>query len=167
MTILKDDGGGITKRSLQFWEYNKATIGKIERIEFSLNPLATITLSEGGFPYTVDYTFKALGERGEIWLSGCNCGYGGEGPHGTKKILVELGIKDDVADILVHGKYSNINMDAVHEMPTIKMKCYNCGEVFTSEVTEAEAEVILSAQEAFGGEIPESMCPICIGLIGR
>lgn len=31
----------------------------------------------------------------ELWLAGCNCGYGGTGPHGTERILKEYGIKDE------------------------------------------------------------------------
>lgn len=31
-------------------------------------------------------------EMNEMWLGGCNCGYGGEGPHGTETILLECGL---------------------------------------------------------------------------
>ncbi len=43
------------------------------------------------------------GKKGIILLSGCNSGYGGEGPNGTRKILVELGIEPEKARHLMHN----------------------------------------------------------------
>ncbi|MGG1571665.1 hypothetical protein [Fictibacillus sp. NRS-1165] len=32
----------------------------------------------------------------ELWIDGCNCGYGGEGPHGSEKILKDIGLPREI-----------------------------------------------------------------------
>ena len=91
-----DDGGGITVRSLEFWHENKHRIGEVLSLEASLEPLRT---ADGELRTTMtdltgfeEWNVEIKGENGSIFLSGCNCGYGGEGPNGTAKILAELGL---------------------------------------------------------------------------
>ncbi len=94
---LKDEGHGVTRKSLAFWQENKHLIGKVICIEGDREGLYKEERESGGIPYTVDYTLLIFGTRGAILLSGCNCGYGGEGPNGTAKILHELGSTMDDA----------------------------------------------------------------------
>lgn len=39
----------------------------------------------------------------EWWFNGCNCGYGGEGPHGSETILRKLGIEQEMIDKLFYS----------------------------------------------------------------
>lgn len=34
----------------------------------------------------------------EMWLGGCNCGYGGEGPHGSESVLEYLGLSSELIE---------------------------------------------------------------------
>lgn len=94
---LKDDGGGITSKSLKFWNENKNNIGFVFGLEASVGALHTEKRTENGVTYFVEYNCKIYGYKGDILLSGCNCGYGGTGPNGTAKILAELGVPIDKA----------------------------------------------------------------------
>lgn len=87
----KDDGGGITERSLAFWDANKGKIGKVNAIEVGKEPLVKELGQEG---YEVEYNMIITGTEGAIWLSGCACGYPGEGSTGTEKIFKDLGVQD-------------------------------------------------------------------------
>lgn len=40
----------------------------------------------------------------EMWLYGCNCGYSGEGPHGSKDILAELGFPKEQQDHIFYHR---------------------------------------------------------------
>ena len=105
MPYLKDDGGGITERSLKFWNENKSKIGKVTHVEVSEEGLQTEDRkSESGITYPVEYNTMITGTQGSILLSGCNCGYGGEGPNGTAKILAELGLHIDKARKAMYQK---------------------------------------------------------------
>ncbi len=88
----KDEGHGITAKSLEFWDQHKLLIGEVTHIAGSFEPLE------------LEYNLKIYGLYGTILLSGCTCGYGGEGPNGTRKILEELGIDHDKAMELVSQK---------------------------------------------------------------
>lgn len=90
--MLKDSGHGITDESIKFWNKNKERLGKVTHVIVTQMPLYTELRESGsGTPYTVEYNFIAVGNGGMMLLSGCNCGYGGTGPNGTVRILVELG----------------------------------------------------------------------------
>jgi len=90
--VLRDDGHGITEKSLEFWHANRHKLGDIEVIVVTAEPLLVEQKEDYGIKYNVEYNFWAGGTTGVIYLSGCNCGYGGEGPNGTAKILAELGL---------------------------------------------------------------------------
>ena len=109
--LLKDDGGGITVRSLQFWNENKDKVGLIIGLEASVDAIHTENRTENGITYPVEYNCKIYGYLGDILLSGCNCGYGGEGPNGTAKILAELGLPIEKARKAMYQK--TIHYDAL------------------------------------------------------
>lgn len=81
--IWHDDGYGITQTSLAFFRERRECIGSIVGVTMLADPS-----EDGGW---TTYPFRIIGEDAEIWLSGCNSGYGGEGPHGSITILKELG----------------------------------------------------------------------------
>lgn len=82
----KDEGYGITERSLAFWRENKVRLGRIVRAE--LRDFRTTQ-----YPLVIT---DAHGNQ--ILLSGCAGGYGGEGPGGTLKVLQDAGFTD--ADVV-------------------------------------------------------------------
>jgi len=111
---LKDGGHGITEKSLKFWKENKNSIGKITHVWASFEPLLTENRTENFYgqahvDYVVEYNFVAFGYEGAIFLSGCNSGYFGEGPHGTAKILVELGLNKEIAERVIGHKQIHYN----------------------------------------------------------
>jgi len=108
---LKDNGHGITKESLKFWQDNKDKIGLPIRLEASFEGLVTENREESGVTYPVEYTCIIHGYEGTILLSGCNCGYLGTGPHGTAKILIELGLDKNKAERVIGQK--TIHYDAL------------------------------------------------------
>lgn len=77
--LYKDRGARVTQLSLKYFEKNKNKLGKIWKIEVGFEPIRKTAKR--------NYNMVLKGTKGEMWLSGCNCGYGGEGPHGTAKIL--------------------------------------------------------------------------------
>lgn len=102
---LKDGGHGITEKSLEYWDINKHKLGEIINILVTAEPLLEETQKyNDSLEYTVEYNFKAEGTMGTMFLSGCNCGYGGTGPNGTAKILIELGIPHASAKNAIMGK---------------------------------------------------------------
>ncbi len=87
--IYLDNGYGVSEKSLAFFREHKHLVGEIESIKM--------------IPYTnteIIYPFKVVGDVGEIWLSGCTAGYGGEGPRATIDILKELGYPDEACDVV-------------------------------------------------------------------
>ena len=97
MVIYMDDGGGVTEDSIAF--YRHAQIGRIIRADVSRDPLKVVVKQSfdsyglvRGWVH-LEYTLILFdNKRNELWLSGCNCGYGGTGPHGTYTILQECGL---------------------------------------------------------------------------
>ena len=100
MTILKDPGHGVTRKSLDFWAANKSKIGPVLSIEVDDNLHSE--LSPEGYP--LEYPCAIYGADGMIRLSGCTCGYGGEGPNGTAKILMDIGVEREAARRLMLQK---------------------------------------------------------------
>ena len=97
--ILKDGGDGITDKSLKFWNENKSKLGKISHVEVS----AEGWIDRDGYEYPVEYEYNCMivGKDATMLLSGCNCGYFGQGPHGTAKILTELGLNKSEAERVI------------------------------------------------------------------
>lgn len=88
MSLLKDNGHGITAQSLDFWRANKDKIGPVLSVE--VRDGLHVELDPSGHP--LEYPCAVYGADGIIYLSGCTCGYGGEGPNGTAEILAEIGV---------------------------------------------------------------------------
>jgi len=76
-TILHDEGHGITQRSLEYLEAYLDIVKAMKPYEVIID-----------FGRTFSLEIKC--ERGVVLLSGCNCGYGGTGPHGSVKALEML-----------------------------------------------------------------------------
>ena len=95
--IYKDNGYGITEKSLKLWKRRKGDIGKIGVVEAKRES-------------PDEYTLIIIGSEGEIWLSGCNCGYGGTGPNGTRQILEELGVNPEDARCYMFLKEFDLNL---------------------------------------------------------
>jgi hypothetical protein len=94
MNVCKDNGHGVTRQSLEFWRANRAKIGPVLSLECGEACLRGM-LSPSGVP--LEYTCIIYGRDGEIWLSGCTCGYGGEGPRGTAHVLMDIGVPENRA----------------------------------------------------------------------
>jgi len=95
--LLKDDGNGVTAESLDFWRANKDKIGPVSFVE--VHDDLHVEQSPEGYP--LEYPCAIYGADGVIYLSGCTCGYGGEGPNGTAKILADVGLPLEEARKLV------------------------------------------------------------------
>jgi len=113
----KDDGCGITVESLEFWDQHKPLIGEVTRIACSFRPLRVDVKLHNGYIIPLEYNLKIFGTRGTILLSGCSCGYGGEGPNGTRRILEELGVDHDRAMELIHQKRFATNIGGYDDNP--------------------------------------------------
>lgn len=83
--IYRDNGSGVTEESLRFWRNVKRKVGKVKLL------ICEEKWDEENRSWR-EYNTRIVGENGEVWLSGLNCGYGGEGPHGLLRLLVELGV---------------------------------------------------------------------------
>jgi len=104
MAIFKDSGAGSTDISLKYWKRVKARLGRIIRADASFEPLIKEPRTWNGIPYMAEYNLILIDDRGnEVRLSGCNCGYGGTGPHGTFEILKDAGLLDQNADFNESG----------------------------------------------------------------
>jgi hypothetical protein len=107
-----DNGGGVTRKSLEYWKQEKHRIGAVLKVEAAFEPLEKVPATYNGdgafnsvIHYTKDYNVQITGTDGVIMLSGCNSGYGGEGPNGTRAILEELGISHEEAVSLMTQKH--------------------------------------------------------------
>ena len=95
--VLYTDDDGITEEALERYRYRKPVLGKVVRIELQFNePL--LTKGDRGWNMLIE------GEQ-VLALSGCNCGYGGEGPRGAKTILDDIGIPEDQAKQVFVSRY--------------------------------------------------------------
>jgi len=77
--VLHDDGGGITARSLEYFHRHIHRLGRV--LEVNLNRDAL-------------FGMEIRGTEGIMLLSGCSCGYNGEGPRGSIEVLRALGVDD-------------------------------------------------------------------------
>ena len=93
--VIHDGGEGITIESLQFFKDHARQIGRVFEINLNHNAL---------------FHMEIIGTEGIILLSGCNCGYRGEGPHGSAAILKRLGILDKAICNKVFSK-KNLTID--------------------------------------------------------
>ncbi len=93
--ILADDFG-VTVRALASWDSYKEQLGTVKTVLVSFAGIEGLPIGENDLA-----GFLALGSTGAgLALSGTNCGYGGEGPHGTARILRELGVTEAVVGMV-------------------------------------------------------------------
>jgi len=95
MLILKDDGYGTTVESLRFFRKCRDYLGEILSVEMI-------------YYYKdeewVEYPLHIIGSLAEMRLSGCNSGFGGEGPHGSVTVLRELGYPEPYCEYPLQRK---------------------------------------------------------------
>jgi hypothetical protein len=107
------DNSGTTSKSIDFYKKHKDNLKEIYGVYMYFNDIDPI----------VDGYYENIGssehpelqklanphmvikdtEGNAIWLGGCNCGYGGEGPGGSIRILRDLGILTDEIEALVRS----------------------------------------------------------------
>jgi len=144
--IFKDDGHGVTDLSLKFFREVKGNIGTIIEAEASQEPLRTERDKDG---YLTEYNLiLADSEGNEIWLSGCNCGYGGTGPHGTFEILKEVGLlsqdcafEDSSIPDLKHCAWGITKLEAETSTPKLKDFCEHCRPLMKQVLDEIQVRV--------------------------
>jgi len=98
--ILHDTGGGVTKESLDFWD-------KVKNL-YDVQWLDIYITFGRHFSFEIFGIDNKSNESVILLLSGCNCGYGGEGPHGSLKIVKEL--NPTIDENLIFGN-KNIHLD--------------------------------------------------------
>jgi len=87
--LRADNGHGVTRQSLDYWKDVAPVVKEdsVRRIVVSNRDLGP----EDGVTRP-GYTMKIEANGYKVLLSGCNCGYGGEGPHGSLKVLEDIGV---------------------------------------------------------------------------
>lgn len=102
------DYSGSTQKSLMEFQKHKNKLKTIRSIHIYFNELDAI--NDGFYLPSDIYRYGDLisldnphfilidSVGNELWLGGCNCGYGGAGPHGSKEILSELGLSYDLIE---------------------------------------------------------------------
>jgi hypothetical protein len=96
--ILYAEDYGITAEAVERYQYRKPVLGKVIRVELQFNePL--ITKGDDGWNMLIE------GEEDVLALSGCNCGYAGEGPRGAITILADIGVPEDQYKEVISNKY--------------------------------------------------------------
>ena len=97
MQVYHDDGGGITEASKQHFSL---MLSHLRSKGFS--PVQVTIHAEG------EFMFELYGIQGKeaivILESGFNSGYGGEGPHGSKWALEQLGVLPKLASEVFQRK---------------------------------------------------------------
>ncbi|MCQ2583448.1 MAG: helix-turn-helix domain-containing protein [Treponema sp.] len=92
---------GITSTSLSYYYEHKKDLGNIYQVliyEYEIDAINDkyYEPSEeeyGNGLYRLDIPLMIIkGDKNEMWLGGCTCGYSGTGPSGAVKILTDLGI---------------------------------------------------------------------------
>ena len=75
-----DGGHGVTEESIKYFKTLRGKLGEIIQINLDSDR---------------EYVMEINCSVGIVLLSGCNCGYGGTGPHGTLKILEMIGLDSE------------------------------------------------------------------------
>ncbi|AEY65741.1 helix-turn-helix domain-containing protein [Clostridium sp. BNL1100] len=99
---------GITVKSLKFFDENIGKLSEIAAVFIFFNDFDAIL--DGFFDVEEEFELNGLKRvvnptcvirdinGDEIWLAGVTCGYGGEGPRGTKTIFRSLGVGEDIIE---------------------------------------------------------------------
>lgn len=133
------DRSGNTHKSIKFFEENIEELDKIESIFIFFDEIdaaigdfyiASNLLKIGELRHieTPHFIIRDINGQ-ELWLGGCNCGYGGAGPHGSQHVLSMLRdskrlsnfnyTNDDIENILYH-RVVNIFVDSEGNTEIIK-----------------------------------------------
>lgn len=135
------DRSGTTKKSVEFFKENIHKLDEIQSIFIFFDEIdsaignffiASDLLKIGELRHieTPHLIIKDINGQ-ELWLGGCNCGYGGTGPHGSKQILSLLRdsnklknfnyTDEKIKEILYH-RVVNILIDSVGNTDVITRK---------------------------------------------
>jgi len=79
------EDSGITEYSLNYYLNHRTELGTVKTAKCGPGHL------------------EIEGDEGHMRLSGCTCGYAGEGPHGTAKILRDLGVSETDAERIMQA----------------------------------------------------------------
>jgi hypothetical protein len=102
MIYLRDPGHGITRESLEFFNRHRKQLGVIREVSCNARD-------------PTGYSVRIVGDMGEMQLSGLNCGYGGEGPHGLYEVLTSIGAESRrfwETDISRHDRIRYVRWDS-------------------------------------------------------
>lgn len=117
----------ITSRSISFYHANKYKLGKVFQVTIYCNQIDAIrdgyyeqSEEEYGYNlYRLDVPSMIIkGEKNEMWLGGCSCGYSGTGPSGSLEILSDLGI--EVSNNIINQKIIEYQKQNNQWIQTIK-----------------------------------------------
>lgn len=107
------DREGSTFESIDYFKKNRKYLGEIvasysyfDEVDACLDNffLPSKTMQYGEILWLDIPGLVLVDSKGkQMWLSGCNCGYGGTGPHGTAEILKLCGFQDkDIQNVFHH-----------------------------------------------------------------
>ncbi len=97
LIVYHDDGGGVTQRSLEYWKKTKQPDWQVRQV----------TCKNSGIFTTEVTCFDNEHNLIVVLLSGMNCGYGGEGPHGLLDLLTDcdIPVTDSVKSYVFERSY--------------------------------------------------------------
>lgn len=147
-------GEGVTWRGVAYFENNVSEYENINSVRIYFHEYDA--LLDNYFTLEDDYAENQLirvksplfvigftnGE--EIWLDSCNCGYGGEGPHGSEAIMRKIGIDQEKINELFYCKkisYFKENDEWLVEKP--EEKTQKIEEKLLREMSDASGTVYL------------------------
>lgn len=101
-----DANWGITNDSLEFYKIYRPGFGPVNEAIVIADDTDGIERGYGPYgdrPSSPTLILRNL-DGDEMWLSGCCCGYGGEGPSGTERILHAEGFHESLIGLVrTHG----------------------------------------------------------------
>lgn len=116
-TVMSDESS-YTEKSKTYFEENFKYLSRIESIFIYFNKFdAAISgfyqvyeEEKNGDLFSIrtpHFIIRDINGQ-EMWLGGCNCGYSGEGPSGSKAILKKIGLPEEVIDLIPYYRTINI-----------------------------------------------------------
>lgn len=103
------DNSGTTRKALKYFYEHKDLMGEVSEIYIYFDEIDAVLdnfyINSGrvyGELYDLDIPHLVLKDKNgeELWLGGCNCGYGGEGPHGSKEILKNYILDEELINLI-------------------------------------------------------------------
>lgn len=111
--LIRADDEGVTALALKAWEAYKEKIGAVRGVEVAFEgvdaraKVPRVPTEEGHAPCTM----LVEGEHAYLALTGTNCGYGGTGPHGSLRILMDLGVPEHHARWVLEYRWVYFSRD--------------------------------------------------------